>query len=236
MAFRPSNAKVSVIIPCFNSARYLESAIDSVVEQDYERLEIIVVDDGSVDTSAQIARAYGDPVHVLSQPNAGASAARNTGVRAANGDLLGFLDADDVWLPGKLKLQIAALQERHTDCVFGHAEQFISPELPDDVRASLHCPDGKFPARLPSAMLIPRHLFLDVGYFDEELELGEVVDWLARAEELGLDLLVLPEVVFRRRLHDANTGIRKRASRTHYARVLKAALDRRRKEASAVTQ
>ena len=86
------------------------------------------------------------------------------------------------------------------------------------------------PARLASAMLVRRESFLRVGYFNEDLEIAETVDWLARADELGLQFNVLPDVMLRRRLHRTNSGVVKRNARSHYARALKAALDRRRQQ------
>lgn len=103
---------VSVVIPAYNCANYLPRAIESVLGQDYPHFECIVVDDGSSDDTAAIARSFQPQVRVISQSNGGASAARNTGINAANGSLIAFLDADDYWHPSKLRKQVA-LFERH---------------------------------------------------------------------------------------------------------------------------
>lgn len=99
---------ISVVIPCFNGARFLPAAIDSVLAQTMPALEVIVVDDGSTDGSAAIAEAYGTPVRVIRQSNRGESVARNRGIDAAQGDWVAFLDADDSWLPEKLSRQMAS--------------------------------------------------------------------------------------------------------------------------------
>src|SRR5437667_12630279 len=101
---------VSVVIPCYNGERYLAEAIESVLAQRYEPLEIIVVDDGSTDRSAEVARHFGDAVQYVCQPHAGAAAARNRGVGLATGDLIAFLDADDVWTEGRLARQVQVLE------------------------------------------------------------------------------------------------------------------------------
>ncbi|WP_158675246.1 glycosyltransferase family A protein [Thiohalobacter thiocyanaticus] len=95
--------RFSVIIPAYNSADTISAAIDSVLSQTWPAHEIIVVDDGSTDDTAERVRACGEPVHYLHQPNAGVSAARNCGIRAATGDWIAFLDADDLYLPDRLK-------------------------------------------------------------------------------------------------------------------------------------
>ena len=101
--------KISVVIPAYNSAQSIERAVNSVLAQTRPPEEIIVVDDGSVDNTADILKSFGDKVKYIRQENAGASCARNTGINAAAGNWIAFLDADDEWLPKKLELQTNAL-------------------------------------------------------------------------------------------------------------------------------
>ncbi|MCK4819314.1 glycosyltransferase family 2 protein, partial [bacterium] len=107
---------VSVIIPTCNRAEYITQAIDSVLAQTYTDYEIIVVDDGSTDNTKEVMEPYMDRIRYIYQENAGVSAARNTGIKAAKGDWVAFLDSDDEWLPGKLAVQIRAV-ERHPQLV-----------------------------------------------------------------------------------------------------------------------
>ena len=100
---------VSVVIPVYNAARFLADAIRSVQAQRHPRIEIIVVDDGSTDGSGEVARSFAG-VRCLRQANGGIAAARNAGVHEARGNLLAFLDADDLWTPGKLALQLDVLR------------------------------------------------------------------------------------------------------------------------------
>jgi len=108
---RHEGYRVSVVIPAYNAAAYLGRALDSVLAQTRPAAEIIVVDDGSTDDTAGVAAGYGPAVRLIGQTNGGASVARNTGIEAAGGaNWIGFLDADDEWLPGKLEGQLAHLE------------------------------------------------------------------------------------------------------------------------------
>ncbi len=219
---------VSVLIPAYNAERYLGEAIDSVLDQTHRQVEIVVVDDGSEDETVAVARAYGDRIRLASQPNGGIGAARNHAVRLAQGGYLSFLDADDRFLPDKLERQLAALsQTPKLDMVFGHVREFVSPDLPAEEQAAFR-PSPPAPFVAPNAMLIRRESFDRVGPFLTDLRVGEGVDWYARATEAGLKGLTLPDIVLERRLHDSNTGIRERDSRSDYLLVIRSALQRRR--------
>ncbi|MBK6510381.1 MAG: glycosyltransferase family 2 protein [Haliea sp.] len=104
------NPLISVIIPSYNCGKYLVEAIESVLSQDYPRIELIVIDDGSTDDSQQLLRAYVDRLTYKSQPNAGIAAARNAGFKLATADFVAFLDADDIFTPGRLRLQMSMFE------------------------------------------------------------------------------------------------------------------------------
>jgi len=101
---------VSIIIPTYNYARYIRHAVDSALKQSYSNIEIIVIDDGSTDETQAVLSEYGDRIRVISQPNQGASAARNRGIREAGGDYIAFLDADDAYRPENVAEKVAYLQ------------------------------------------------------------------------------------------------------------------------------
>jgi glycosyltransferase involved in cell wall biosynthesis len=221
----PAEPRVSVVIPVFNGERFLRQAVESVLAQDGVPLEVLVVDDGSTDRSGEITAAFGFPVRGLAQDHAGIATARNTGIRAARGDFLTFLDADDLWTPGCLRVQLDHLAaDSAVDCVFGMVEHFRDPTA--STRFDVRGPE-RAPGLLPGAMLIRRAAFMRVGLFDETRRLGEFVEWQLRAEELGLRRMFLPTVVLRRRIHDANTTARLAAERGEYLRVLRSVLRRR---------
>ncbi len=222
---------VSVVIPVHNGERYLGEAVESVLGQTHGPLEIVVVDDGSTDGTAGVAAGYGDSVRYVSQPNGGPASAMNRGAAVAAGEHLGFLSADDVWVPEKLSWQLAAMREHGVEMVFGHVQHFLSPELEPDRAAALNCPADPMPATSAGTMLIRLERFRAVGPFDERWRVGEFMDWYARATESGLRTKVLPQVVSRRRVHGGNHSLRERAPQS-YAAVLKANLDRRRRAAA----
>ena len=225
---------VSVMIGAYNAAPYLGEAIESVFAQDYEPIELIVVDDGSTDGTAEVARGFAG-VRVISQENGGNGAARNRAVEEASGDLYAFLDADDRFTPGKLTLQKTALDaDPELDMVFGHVREFLSPELDEETRARLRPPAPEpMPWTAPNLMLVRRESFQRVGPFTTSVRVGVTVDWFARAEEAGLRYSILPEVVLERRLHTQNNGLRESASRSQYLEVIRQAMKRRREAAEA---
>lgn len=217
--------QVSVIIPAYNAETYLGEALESVFAQTAPAFEIIVVDDGSTDSTAAIAKKY-DAVRYVHQQNAGISATRNRGIELARGNVFALLDADDVWLPQKLEWQLAALQ--NNVMVFGYVQEFISPELPREIQDKLRCETEPKAGVLPSALLVTRDAFLRVGFFETQWRAGEFANWMLRAHEAGLKKIMLPELVARRRIHTSNNGIRQRAEFNAYARMIKASLERRR--------
>ena len=225
--------RISVIINSYNSERYLAAAIDSVLAQTLTPFEVLVMDDGSTDGSAEVARRYGAALRWEQRAHGGVAAARNAGVGQTRGDLIAFLDADDLWVPAKLALQAAAFRASPApDAVFGQVQQFISPELDPAVAASLWAPDYPVPGRIASAVLISRAALARVGGFDTDLRITEFVDWYARALEAGLRILMLPDLVAWRRIHGQNNSMRDDDDQLEYPRVLKAALDRRRRAAA----
>jgi glycosyltransferase involved in cell wall biosynthesis len=222
---------ISVIIPAYNAERYLGEAITSVFAQTHRPHEIIVIDDGSTDDTANVAQSFSPSVRYEWQPNGGASAARNRGIESATGNFLAFLDADDLWTENKLAHQLAAFErDPALKMVFGHVQQFYSPELGEEIKKRIKLPAEIMRGFHPGAMLIKREAFFRVGLFNPALQLGEVVDWHVRAMELGLKTLMLTDVVMKRRLHQTNQGIYKREARVEYLQILKASLDRRRKQ------
>ena len=219
---------VSAIIPVFNGERYLARAVESILAQSYRPLEILVVDDGSTDRSAEVARRFGPAIRYIYQANAGAGAARNRGIALSTGAFVAFLDQDDLWAPDKLACQLDVLRaEASVGLVFGLVKQFYSPEW-EGRRPASHVPAPPVPGYLPSALLIRRHCLDRVGPFQTHWRVAEWAEWYVRAVDAGEVSSMLPRLVAWRRLHGRNQGLVARASAQEYARVLRASLARRR--------
>jgi len=226
------NDGVGVVIPTYNCAQYIGEALDSVLEQSVPVSRIVIVDDGSCDETARTIARFKGPIQYLYQENAGIGAARNTGVAAVDSKYLAFLDADDYWARDKVERQLEAIETGSLDAVFGTVVEFDEGAP----RSSFMPGDGRDiqggGARLASSMLISRAAFLRVGYFRTDVRVGEFIEWFLRFRQAGLREEALEQPTVYRRLHANNTGIRWRSERSHYHRVLKDALDRRRRSAT----
>lgn len=228
----PDYPLVSVIIPVYNRDRYLAEAIESVLYQSYPAIELIVVDDGSSDRSAEVAQRY--PLTYVYQSNQGISAARNAGVALAKGKFIAFLDSDDIWVMNKLSKQIEFFAaDPDLEAAFGHAQQFYSPELDESLRQQIKCHAQPIPAYLATAMLIKHEAFLRIGPYDTNLRTSIDINWYILAIENKLRHLMLPDVVYYRRLHATNNGLVEHQHRNHFLHLLKAKLDRQRAQQSA---
>ena len=224
---------VSVIIPVYNGDRFLAAALQSVEDQDYPRREIVVADDGSDDDTASIARAWSGVQYVW-HPHQGLAATRNAGLAAARGDLVAFLDHDDLWPPHKLRMQVEYLM-RHPDVEYlvAHLRNFLEPgcERPSWLKPDLL--DSEQPAFSTGTLLARRTMFDRVGRFDTRFTIGDDTDWFARAHAAGIAGAMLPDVLLFRRIHDRNhTGQTLHLVQGTTLGILKASLDRRRRRAA----
>lgn len=220
---------VTAIVPVYNGERYIREALGSILGQTRRPAEIIVVDDGSTDRTAALVMAMNPDITLIRQANAGAAAARNAGIAAATGEYLAFLDHDDLWEPGKTELQLAAFcDDPQLDMVFGHAVQFPCPSLGEKELRNLKVPEQPMPAYLSGSRMVRRESLLRVGGYDPAIRMGECLDWHARAIDAGLKMRLLPDVVYRRRIHATNMGRTQTDHRGDYVLVMKRLLDRRR--------
>jgi glycosyltransferase involved in cell wall biosynthesis len=192
---------VSVVIPAFNAAMHIGRALDSVLAQDYSPLEILVVDDGSTDDTAALVEDRFPFVKVISQSNAGVAAARNTGLSAASGELICFLDADDGWFPGKLHAQVSYLRAHPEVALVYHDWLVWSPESCEEVPTPPEYPmastlpvdaqkSGFIYAQLlmscvvhTSTVMMRRSVVEDIGVFDASLKKGEDYDYWMRVSQ-----------------------------------------------------
>jgi glycosyltransferase involved in cell wall biosynthesis len=214
---------VSVVVPVYNAEPFLRETLDSVLAQDYHPVEVIVVDDGSTDGSAAIARSYPD-VSYIHQENQGPAVARNAGIAAAGGEFVAFFDADDVMLPNKLSVQVGYLLE-HPEATVTLAKQ-VSIGPPPETTPDMAWGDA--PDVQPTSVVLRRSLILELDGFDPAVSPTDDFDLLIRLRERGHRIEVLPEVVMQRRYHGNNLVLGRGVDKGLPARLIKAKLDRER--------
>lgn len=205
MSVRPPAPRVSVIIPTYNRAWSLATAVDSVLSQDFDAFETIVVDDGSTDETRALLTDYGAALRVIRQPNRGVSAARNAGIRAAAAPLVALLDSDDYWLPGKLAAQTAFFDQNPEAVICQTEERWIrngvrvNPGKRHRKRGGMIFePSLELCLVSPSAVMLRRSLFESVGFFDERLPACEDYDlWLRISCRHPVHLIDRPLIVKR---------------------------------------
>lgn len=195
---------ISVIIPVYNCAPYLEEAIESALTQTYAFIEIIVVDDSSTDHSREVAQSF-KQVQYHCQPHAGAGAARNYGVQLSKGSLVAFLDGDDIWHPDKLHTQMERMT-LHPDIQYSltHFRCFLEPgcEIPYGFRKEMLHQDT--PGYITGTLLVRREAFWDIGPFNPAFYPAEDVDWFCRAKDRGILGDMIPKPLLKKRVHGAN--------------------------------
>jgi len=202
-----SPSLVSIVVPCFNAAPWICAALESALQQTWPATEIIVVDDGSTDGSLAIARSFeARGVRVFSQPNAGASSARNRGLREARGDFIQYLDADDLISPGKVAAQMGLLGTcppgRLSSCRWGRfSNEPASARFVDDVVFRDFSPveflvlAGMTGAMIhPSAWLVPRSVTDRVGPWDESLSLNDDGEYFSRVALASTGITFCPDI------------------------------------------
>jgi glycosyltransferase involved in cell wall biosynthesis len=204
-----SAPKVSVVIPTYNCDRYLAEAIDSVLSQSYAEYEVIVVDDGSTDRTAEILQSYGDRIRHLRQSNQGVAIARNQGIQLAQGEWVAFLDADDFFLPDKLAAQMAIASACPDLGIIHSGWHRVDPQgqilvavtpwqqIPRlDLESWL-----RWKPVLPSAMLFRRDWLMRSGGFDPRFPPAEDTDLVLRLARMGCSAEWLKQVTVGYRQH-----------------------------------
>jgi glycosyltransferase involved in cell wall biosynthesis len=218
---------VSVVIPTLNAEAFLAEALESVLGQTYEPVEVIVVDGGSTDDTAAIARRYG--ARVIIERAGRQPGARNAGVRAARGSLVSFLDSDDLWSPRKLSTEVAHL-EAHPELgyVLVRMQRVLMPGAPWPPGTPADWFDQPQPGTLPSAGLMRRSVLERVGPFDPRFPLGSDTEWQARAADAGVRWELLDDVLVRYRIHGANESYDNAAMKREMFALLRASVARKR--------
>jgi len=221
---------VSVIIPVYNGERYLAETIESVLNQIYQQIEVIVVDDGSTDKSVNIAQSYKE-VRYIYQANQGVAVARNVGITEAHGEFIAFLDQDDLWTPNKLSVQVNYLLKNvnitYTLCKM---RLFLEPgtDIPFWLKKDYLSQD--IPGYLVGALLVRKSVFEEIGYFEPSYKYGNDVDWFGRTYDAGIPMTILPEVFLYKRIHSANESHKVQAITSELLQVLRSSINRKRNQ------
>ena len=224
---------VGVVIPARNAAEYLAEALESVLSQGDGVTDVVVVDDGSEDETAAVARRVGPRIAYVRQDPLGPAAARNRGVRSLSTELVAFLDADDLWTDGSLQARLEVIRTQpDIGGVFGHMEQFVSDRLSEQERRRLAFDPRPQPGWASGAMLARRELFERIGPFPEHRRGGDFIEWFLAARRAGVEFAMVDTVVLRRRLHDRNLSRLEPQINYDYLRIVRAELTRRRAEAA----
>jgi glycosyltransferase involved in cell wall biosynthesis len=221
---------ISVILPVYNGERFLAAALRSVLDQTLPPDEVIVVDDGSTDGSAEIAAQIKAtspvPIQLIQQGNQGPAAARNAGLQLATGSFIAFQDADDIWAADKLAIQVALFRRYpQAYAVIGYSRIAITD--PNDAGV-LHYQGRPGPILLLQESLFRRAIFDLVGPFDPRLRGDEDVEWFLRLLEQPIEIIIHPDIVLTYRRHGANLTGSLAASRRQFLLALQRSVVRRR--------
>lgn len=198
---------ISVIIPVFNGEKFIAEAIDSVLAQTYKADEIIVIDDGSSDRSAEIIMSYASQVKYIYQANSGVSAARNNAIKLAQGEYIAFLDHDDVYLPDKLENAVKQfMANRHADIIAGTWKYFIANQslMHEATQKQLNV-NAETAGILLGSYLFKHNVFTRIGLFDEKLHYAEDIDLIMRANNAGMITIKSNHLGLLYRYHDTNS-------------------------------
>ncbi len=212
------SGNLSVVMPVHNCAPWVEEAVRSVIERADGLLELIVVDDGSTDESAEIVAGLDGPIKLIRQENQGPSVARNVAMREAEGSIIGFMDGDDIWIAGSPDGRCAAI-EQGADVAFAKVQVLMG----DPPR-----PFGEpvYAVSLPSLMISRRVLDV-VGELDESIVHGEDVDFVMRMKEAGMNAAHVDQVVLEYRKRPGSLTTDREHNRPAIVHRLKESLERR---------
>ncbi len=218
---------VSVLIPLYRAGKYIAECIESVEKQDLVK-EIIVLNDGSDDDSLEqaqkAAQRFGKavPVTVLDGPHRGQAPARNRLKEKASGELIFYVDADDVLCDGAVHTLAEAMEDTQADIVCARCRDFISPDLTDEEAKMLEIRGDPYPRNLAGCTLIRRSAFDRVGDYNEAMTSSETAEWMLRAKSAGLKIINIDAVTLRRRYHTMNFGrLSRNTQRENYLEIIR---------------
>lgn len=221
----------SVIIPVFNGEKYIGEALRSVFADSFHSFEIIVVDDGSTDNTANIVSSFPD-VQYHFQSNQGVAVARNTGIGLARGKYIAFLDSDDVWVPGRFSCSLDVLESKpEVQYVLGQLIMFLEEGCSKPKHIRDEWLEKPVDAASTSVLMARRAVFDHVGFFNPLYRTGQDTEWLLRANERGVGSEKMPCLFIRRRLHANNlTNAGPSQTKANLLRMIRESVTRKKQE------
>lgn len=229
MTNQSKNPLLSVIIPAYNAADFIPKAVSSIRQQTFlPPTEIIIVDDGSTDNTADIVQQLESNIRYIYQENSSPAAARNRGLRAARGEMIAFLDADDLFPPHKFEIQVKRLQNDPSIDVIQGRIQYDHMEGAEDRSNPLDEDDAMTYIQIGAA-IFRKSVFDRVGPFDEDLRFSEDHDIFMRLRENNVPLVIINDITLIYRLHAHNMTNNKTTYDFQLLQVLKKSIDRRKK-------
>jgi glycosyltransferase involved in cell wall biosynthesis len=224
---------VSVILPVYNGEQFLANAIQAIKEQDYQPLEILVINDGSTDGTAAIMDQFQDEIRSFHQAHQGPAAARNYGLRMAEGEIYAFFDVDDLWSEGLFPQMIdQLLKDTTSDIIQGLMQQILIPESMSNQshithpQPKQHIPEKPYRFIHLTSALYRKSVFQKVGIFDESLMTGEDFDWFLRAWEHRIKKIDIDEIFLIYRKHKTNMTHNRNLVKSGILQLYKKRLDR----------
>jgi glycosyltransferase involved in cell wall biosynthesis len=206
MEFESNAPLVSVIMPIYNGERYLAASLASAEAQTYPHFEIVVINDGSTDACGEIAQTF-PHVRYWEQENQGIAAARNRAVSLARGELLAFLDDDDLWAPNKLELQVNYLKTHpEVSLVICNERLFFSDGFTSPIWLNHRLMQSDHPGLVPGTWLLKKDIFLAVGELNPRFRISDDVDWFLRFRDAGFQYGIVKETLLFKRLHGGNAS------------------------------
>jgi len=197
---------VTIIMPVKNGEPYLSESIQSILDQDYPSIEIIVVDGQSSDNTKQIAESYKNVRYVYQQQNPGIPQAKNIGIQMALGEFIGFASHDDLWAPNKLSRQLKYMERNNVDYTITRVKYFLQPGSSVRPGFNKDLLEGDYVGKMPETLLARRSVFDRIGIFNTEFTYMEDIDWFNRAALNQIPMGVIEEVLLFKRVHDNNVS------------------------------
>lgn len=218
---------VSVVMPAKNGGPYVDGAIKSIIKCDYRPIEIIVIDDHSVDNTAEIVKSYKE-VRYIAHPSQGIPRAYNVGIEESKGELITFLSCDDLWLPAKLSRQVECfINDPGLQYAVSRVKFFQDKDAPLPLSFRKELLGATPVAYIPETLMARRPLFDLIGKFDTRYEVAQDVDWFARAKDKNISVKIIDEVLVLKRIHKESISLKSAINTRTLLNVLRESIERK---------